>query len=477
MVEVLPYAAYLNDNSLFPSDFFIQNIVHDIPNERFLIALLLAMSGSQVALWSGILHFLCTFFLLWAFFRIGKRYIQSDELVWLSILLCFVPFYGINLGGNEAYINMFTSSTLAKALGAWTLVFFLDHKYWLSFSLISLATFAQPLVGVQLFLLLSGVLVIGRCLGHARMAWSSLVWLCLGFVLTGGLWIIFLKMNFDQGAIDAGLFFEIMEFRTPHHFFPNYYPLKSYAVLIPLFIIAALFYRTHSWKISLFFALAVLGLFVFTLGVLSLKWPIVLTTQWFKTTVWLKVFAFFSVLHYVEHQFSERWSRWWDKIAPVGLVLTALVCIGMMMHPVSFFKNKNYDFCFVSPSATEIDIAKQARAKTPRTALFLYPADNTSFKCYSERSAYVDYKSLLHRGNVMPIWYERIQKIYQINLATRRSGEDLMALANAHFYQLDEATLRSFGKGKITHLLTRKMHQLDFPVVAENKDFIIYKIR
>lgn len=476
-VEVLPYALFLQDASLFPSDFYVQYISKAIPNERYFFSGLLALSGQVLPILCGVLHLLCSLLLLGGLYRISSFYIQVEFLRWGVLLAVFLPpLYGINLGGNELYYNTFIPSLLAKSIGIWGFYHYLKRTYHWSILLLALCTFIHPVAGAQLFLLLGGVLLWEKISGKISLSWTKIGALFLTFMLTAGLWVFFLKFNFDKGTIDTALLFEIMEFRVPHHYFPSYFPLKYFILLVPCYALAMYYFIKEDHRLFIFFALALLGCVVYTVGVEILQSTTLLTTQWYKTTIWLKALSVIAIVALVEEKFLWIKNKALEKWSWAGLALLTAVAIIGMSTPFSIFKNKTYQFAWKTPTSGIIDIAIQAKEKTPPDATFVIPIAETAFKYYSQRSCYIDYKTMVHRKDALPIWYQRVREIYGIHLDHRQQQQNIIALANTHYTSRNKAEWESLAKGKFKYLLTSKNNFLDFPVIAENNFYKIYAI-
>jgi len=83
-IELFPYAKWLNNNELYPKDFFIQNISASSINERIVLAYFFSWFGEGgMEVGSLLLHFLCCVFLLEGLFRIGKMFIRN--IFWLEL--------------------------------------------------------------------------------------------------------------------------------------------------------------------------------------------------------------------------------------------------------------------------------------------------------------------------------------------------------------------------------------------------------
>ena len=476
-VEVLPYALFLANPDLYPSDFYVQYISQAIPNERYFFSKFLSLSGAALPLLCALLHLICSLSLLSGWYRIGHLFIRSAVLKWGLLLMIFLPpFYGINLGGNELYYNTFIPSLLAKAIGVWALFYFLKRDYTWSLVFLVWCTFFHPVAGAQLFLLLGGVLGFEKIRGQSRLSWKKISVLFLGFMLSAGAWLVFLKANFDKGSIDSSLLFDILEFRVPHHYFPSYFPLKYFLILIPLFAFGLFYFWKKERRLFTFFTLALMGCGIYTVGVEVLESSTLLTTQWFKSTIWLKALSFVAVLAWLETSFSFLQKNTFLQIGKIGLSLLTLIAITGMLSPFSIFQNKTYHFFWTAKQDPIVDIALQAKAASPIDAVFVIPMQETAFKFHSQRSCYIDYKTVVHRKDALPVWYQRVQEIYGIGIQNRRKQEALSTLANTHFTSRDTEEWKKISQGKFQFLLTSAQETLDFPLLVENNVYKIYRL-
>jgi hypothetical protein len=66
--------------------------------------------------------------------------------------------------------------------------------------------------------------------------------------------------------------------------------------------------------------------------------------------------------------------------------------------------------------------------------------------------------------------------VYQLNLANRDFSKSLFVQADEKFYQLREADFLALKKEGVTHILTKKTHQLNFLKVDENEEYVVYAI-
>ena len=479
MIELLPYSKWLIDSTLYSKDFFIQHISAQSVNERYILAYIFSLFEKWMPQAALILHFVCVLFLLEGLFRLAKIFIRSNGLIWLAILIPFIPLMNWNLGGNEMYIPLITSSTVAKVFGVWAIYFSLKKENikndnWNVYILLAIATFIQPLVGLQLFLVLTGANVL-NVVFNKGVEWK-ISFSVLFYFLTGGVWVFWLQRDFAEGGIDNRMFFDFLEFRLPHHFIPSYFSRKAAILLLPLFGWSLLFYYKKNSTVFWMFVLALLGMFIYTIGVGCMESSTIVSSQWFKITIWLKSLSLIALFSFFEDKIPVLKKEFFQKICTRGLQFIGVISIVLILNPVSIFKTKTYDFFFLSKKNPEIEIAGIAKEKTPKDALFIVPMNHTHFKNYSERSTYVDYKAVIHRKSIIPIWYKRIQEIYGVNIDTRQSGEDNVLVGNNNFRNLTIEELKRFSEQGIQYLLTFKDVDLPLEKVGENVGFVIYKL-
>ena len=149
-----------------------------------------------------------------------------------------------------------------------------------------------------------------------------------------------------------------------------------------------------------------------------------------------------------------------------------------MVFPFGPFVHRTYDFPWRNGPAfatTELDIAQRAQALTPADATLIIPIDLTSFKYHSQRSCYIDYKTVVHRKDALPIWYQRIQAVYGIDLQDRRAGRDWQK-ARQQYRQRSAPEWQAFHQRGVDYLLTTTTHRLDLPLITQNRDYAIYAL-
>ena len=475
LVDVMSYSKYLNNTALYPHDFYVQNIASTLPNERIIFAGLLALMGKSISWMTLLLHVISSLFLFTGIYRIAALFIQSPLLRWISILLLFIPLYGIGPGDCELHYNMFIASLLAKSIGIWALYRLFKADLNWAYILLIPTTFIHPTVGAQLFLLFLGVHIYTMVI-HKRK--KGLIGIVL-FLLCAGVWLILLQLHaFEKEVASTALLFEIFEFRLAHHFFPEYFGLKNVGIGI-LFALASLYYFIYRKKEipGVFIALSITGMAIYSLSMSYLPLELILSSQWFKSYIWVEMLAVIALISWIEKPLLRlNIRKWFDQIAIPTLWLTAIILAVMMHIPGNYFSNKSHDLFYQKEMSAEAEIALSAKDKTPNDATFIVPMHFTEFKYFSERSLYIDYKSVVHRKDALPLWYTRIQDVYQIDISDRQEGLELYNQGKINYSTLDLDEIEALKAKGIDYIVTYSTVSYPLDIISSNEEYIIYKL-
>lgn len=478
-MQVLSYAKYICDHSLYPQDQYIQGVAAKVPNERFVFSWLLSLFSGNLEIVSLLLHIIFALVLLRGLYGIAEIFIRSEALRWLALLVLLVPLYGINLGGNELYYSAFFVSNVVKAAGVWGVYLLLRDRFVAAFIIFSVATFFQPIVGIQLYITCSGILFLCLFFKRCKISWKPFLLGNLLYLVTAGVWMYLLKTNFEgDKSIDDSFFFNVLfVFRSPHHYWPASFPLKNYLILVPLFIFATLYFYRRDFKLFLFFIISIIACMVYTLAVQVFHSNNAGALQWFKITIWLKAFGVIALIAALDN-FGGFLNRvFWKRLCRIGFFSVAALCLAAMLiipEKIPFNVYRDYGAQYKNDPA--IDIAVKAKELTPKDAWFIHPLRFTELKYYGERSSYVDYKILVHTKVEMMKWHDRIRELYGIGYGVSKPDEDIDAIAGQYYNTLSEEKIKEFAKKGIGYMITARSRQLTFPVIAENEKYRVYKL-
>ncbi len=473
-IDLLSYVRYLTNTRLYPHDFFVQHLAAHSPNERTVLAHLLAATGPGLEWACLLLHAGATIALLAGLHRWAATLIRHPLWIWAALASLFVPFSLVSLGGNQLYYNQLLGSNLAKALGVWALWWAYRGQWWRFVPLAALATLLQPLAGGQVFVLGVFAAIFAKKIRFSKDIWPIICYAALAAPIA-----YLLLHQYADALVPPDKVLEMMQFRLSHHFLPSAFGWVNTVVLVPFLLFAVWYFR----KRHIFLFWLMLGVLLPAVAYVFLveKWHVTacFASQWFKTTIWAKAFSVMALVAVLEKQwpqigqnYTSKWLRW---ERPVLLAVTALLLCIMTFYPNGIVGKRAYQLPWSNyrTANPEVDIALQARTRTPLDAVFVQPASITAFKYYSERSSFVDAKAVVHHQGGMAVWYDRMWEVYGLDLAHRDPRMGLYAQGDSLFSQLREGDFLFLRDEGATHVLTFADHDLDFPVVAQNG---VYKV-
>ena len=476
-IQAIGYAEMINDSSLFTTDFYLQNIDKVKPNERFVFSYFMSFFSGNYPIYLFLMHYITSMLLFFGIYKIAALYIKNEVLRWLTLPALFIPLYLYYLGSCEVYYPNFFVSIFVKTIGIWGVYLFLKKYYYYAILVFIVATFFHQVVGLQLFMITTGVLLIGKLFYDLRIDWIKIGLIILTYILTAGIWMIVLKQKFEAGFTgnNQELFDIIFKFRLPHHYLPSTFPIKQWLVEGVLLLIGLRFFYQKSQAVFLFYLSVILGLIVYTIGVESFNYINITAFQWFKTTMWLEIFSVIAFFALLEKHLPFLKSKIFKALSYTGVFAGAIIVI----ITVTSFKEKipfkvKYDFGTQYTDDANVDIAIKIKAKTSKDALFVHPQNYTELRYYAERNSFVDYKIMPLRKQTIMLWWDRLSYIYGYDY--KDVGINKLEFANSYYKSLKEndfVKLKQYGVG---YILTFKEHKLNFPILCQNSKYVVYTI-
>lgn len=404
-IETIPYALWMANPTLFAQDFHVQALSQKIPNERYLISYLLHLFPLYIREVSYIMHGIFTFILLGGMLRFADLVLKHFEFAVLAVFLCLFSFYNINIGANELYYNILIPSLAAKAFGIWALCAYFRQQYWWVTTWLIITSFLHPLVGFQLFVLLSGISLLRIFLDKKTpLDWKVLLKTSALYLFTAGIWIAALLWN-SRYTLDNTItgfdFFDIVRFRIAHHFFPSFFPIKSVLLLLLIYGLSGWYWFRRLQWVFYFYILAVLGSLIYLLG-LYIEWELILSSQWMKINIWLKFLALIGLMGWVQGIIERKYYR---------ISILILFAAGLLLCA------KRYQPTFDAP--VPVELYSWIHNNTEKDACFLVPPELNSFKATTLRSSYFDFKAMLHHKPQIYHWAQRFQDIYGLDFNER----------------------------------------------------------
>ena len=475
VVDVMTYAKYLRNPELYPGDFYVQHISDHIPNERFIFSHFLALFGKGIAWASLLLHCLFSCLLFAGMYRISALYINKTALRWLGILILLIPLYHIGPGDCELYYNMFIASLMAKSIGIWSLYYFLKDKNDLAFLLLIPVVLIHPTVGAQLFLIFLAVSFILLLVKRQTKGWIGL----LLFLISAGIWLFLLQFNLlDDESLSMLQLYEIFEFRLAHHFFPQYFSFVDWIAALMMLAFALLYFqKMDSEKSLLFILILILGMIIYTVSVIYLPNEINLSSQWFKNYIWLELFGVIALLALLEKNMASLVKLIPEQGFSIFLIVAGLAA-GILIHiPGETISDRKYEFFYTDHQSDEKGIAERAKTLTPSSSTFIVPMHFTEFTFYSQRSVYINYKTVVHRKDALGEWYRRIQQVYRINILDRLQMKDLYQTGNVNYRNTSYYDLYMLSLEGVDHMIAFRSQEFPLlPLLYSNESYSIYAL-
>lgn len=463
-VEVLPYALKIRDSSLFTNDLFVSHIAESVINQRWAMASLLSWFGDYMPQMTLVLFVITTFllvrglqFLFLHFFgQVQNAVFWSFCFVVLTVLLTS----GWSPGGNELYAESLLPDSISRVFVVWSLYYFLISRTSLAFVLVGLATLFQPLMGFQLFAIVSGVLVL------SKPTLVSLLRDAVIYILGGG-WL-FLVMSAvlleDSSVLEMSEYYNIyFEFRAPHHFIPSHF-LNWKSALFFLGVGYALFYffkKQH--QVFLLLILTTLGCLIYAIGVEGFNSRLIASTQWFKVTQWMKIFTILAfvggLLPLIEKLELFGVAYFKNLSAAVGGVILILLFLFPENHPLQ----KPLDFQVENSRKELYEFVKH---HTELQDIFIIQLGNTDFKYGAQRSVFVDFKSVDPSPSFLSEWKRRIEFVYGPIESVK--GFDFRMSADKYYHRPSETRIQELKQSGVDYMLGDAL-------IASKKLNLVYK--
>lgn len=478
-VEFIPLMRDNLSHGYFDRDFFVQNYLHAGHDIRqgmiWLCDLGDAFFDQQWYFW--VLHFFFTMVSVFGALRLISVF-SSNLAVRIAVVgIVWGLMYGINLGGNEVYYPQLLPSLVAKSFLIWALVAFVRKKDFVWPVLVLAGSVFQDMAALQMLILLPGTIVLlflskyfsGRSSGDRLLSQANILQV-IAFIGVLAVFIYLKRDLFTPGdnEKDSHFLIDVLLWRVAHHFDPASFGLRNFLVF-SLFIPPALWLiRAKSQRLFFLVILILAGCIVYA-SVFQFV-PSIILTQWFKTTIWLKLICFSSVLC-LFLDVMVNWNKK-NKINTQTAVLTACLILGIFKGPLD---HVSYQLPFTLwEKNDEILIAQQARQKSPEDALFVIPPDNTTFKIWGRRSCYVDYKSTVFDAGVLRQWMHRLDEVYSIGPGD--PGGFLAYPAMRSGYNTFLNNPENLKKRQISHFISEDIFS-QYRLLAEQGRWRLYAVR
>ncbi|MDW8138753.1 MAG: DUF6798 domain-containing protein [Bacteroidota bacterium] len=486
--EWLPVVLHRLDPALLKSDWFV-GLYAEACGVRELIIRLFASLGRWMPLPIAValLYGLVFLWLADALWRWLRALWGSAAVAYIGTALTFWGALTFTLGGNRLAYSMLVPEMPAVALALTGLALFTQGRWPWAAPLIGLASWWQPLVGLQVGAVLTLSLLTGGPLDRARRLLQGLIFgLCVLAAAAPVLWPLWrTQQAWRAPGLEADLFYILAVFRNPHHYLASAFPPAQWAKFGLLLLGAALARafgarpaREHiigrflGWSGCLWIASWI--------AVDGLKWLPMARMQWFKLSLFvpplLVAYAAHGLWRALPGPFYRlrAWPGW--AIATFAAGLTAWTWT---------LANQNSPFWRARlaiagpPDAAFEALCAWARTQTEREAIFAVPPFESRWRTMAQRATVVNFPAFPYLDRAMLEWYARLQALTRIG-RPRRGGYALEPLMNRGYHELNETDWRKlsdrYGVRYVVRQRAQEGRPLELPIAYANSAWVVYRI-
>ncbi len=421
--EHLPQVYHKLNPTLYQGDFFIGEYMKGFTIRYYYVFIVTLFSRFISTEWvCFILHIFTLAFSAFGIFKITQTLSTSKLAPFVAPILALIVFRNLTVGGNAVHEVQFISSSLAWPLVTWAFFKLLKEKYIAATAFAGFAVLSQPLIGLQAFLIIFGIVVIrGKRIFFGTIIYSFIAFFAASVLMLSPL---ILRQFLTQGNADNPLYMQLLYgFRNYHHYIPHLFPRLDYIKFIILITLGGiLLFRqktSEAKTIKILFGLIIAGLLFYTYCMETQTFYGIGKLQWFKTTVWLTLFSSVFV--------AIAFSSWIEKISPplfgrggrgvrlmFPLVSVALLIFLTNTALITDTHEKYQIGNYVKSDRTKL--FQWVEKNTATNAVVLVSPDDDSFACIAKRPQPVSFKAIIHEPKFMLKWYDRVKQIYGITV-------------------------------------------------------------
>lgn len=422
--ECLPQVYQLLDSSLYSNDFFMQEYHKAFTVRFYFVYFIYGLSYIlSVPIVCFSLTVLALFLSVFYFIKITQQITDNSIAVVLSPLFAFFVFFNFTVGGNQIQSNSMIPGTLSAVFSIIGIYLFLRKKYNISFLVLGLGTLFQPLVTLQVFLVLVPMMFLElKYIGLTKILIAVIIY----FVVASPMLVpVFYRQFFQHVEYDSQLYYQVLyRFRNHLHYLPSLFPVQDYirfAALIIAAFAAIRYTEIRNTKFIYFFSgILIFGMLLYWILLEVAGINAIGKLQWFKTTVWVNAIACIALAVFIgnviESYFKADWKKLLFPASVVGSLLLLVVLLNSSMLPIKKLQIRYQVGNYIKSDLTLLH--EWMEQHLPKDAVILCSPENTSIICEAKRSQVVQYQAIIHEPFYMLPWYEKFKEIYGVSIET-----------------------------------------------------------
>lgn len=419
--EHLPQVYHLQNKLLYSHDFFIQEYSKQFTIRDYYVSVIGGLSSVIPIEWvCFILQLFAIAFTAYGIFRITARLSNNKLAPFIAPILALIVFRSFTVGGNAVQDTQFITSSLALPFALYAFYKLIDGKYIAAGAFAGFATLNQPLIGIQVFMVIAGIIAVN----NRKIFFGTIVYTVLAYFAAAVLMLfpLVLRQFLTPATGDENLYYDLLyNFRNFDHYLPHLFPIGDYAkfgfiALAGILLLIKTDIR-EAKTVRLIYAFIFLGLIVYTAATeLHIMYALG-KLQWFKTTVWISILG--SIL------ISIKLGGWWEKVILTPTLSKVYRKVLPLVGAAVFFIIINSAMIpqlagkYAIGNYTKNDLTlmhEWIEKNTDINAVVLTaPADN-SFACEAKRSQPISFKAIIHEPGFMLKWYALVKEVYGITV-------------------------------------------------------------